>query len=89
LIDKKYGNFNNFKKEVANTAMGIQGSGWVYMSKTGDIKTIKNHAIRQDIALLIDWWEHAWALDYRADKAKYLANIWRCINWNVVNARLA
>ena len=89
LIDKKYGNFNNFKKEIATVAMGIQGSGWVYMSKNGDIKTIKNHAIRQDIALLIDWWEHAWALDYQSDKAKYLNNIWRCINWDIVNTRLA
>jgi Fe-Mn family superoxide dismutase len=88
LINKKYGNFNNFKKEFTKTAMGIQGSGWVYMSRNGEIKTIKNHAIRHDIALLIDWWEHAWALDYQADKSKYLANIWRCIDWTVVNARL-
>ena len=88
LINKKYTNFNNFKKEFTETAMAIQGSGWVYMSRTGDIKTIKNHAIKQDIALLVDWWEHAWALDYQSDKSKYLNNIWRCINWDVVNQRL-
>jgi Fe-Mn family superoxide dismutase len=88
LINKKYTNFNNFKKEFTETAMLIQGSGWVYMSRTGDIKTIKNHAIKHDIALLVDWWEHAWALDYQADKSKYLNNIWRCINWDVVNQRL-
>lgn len=88
LINKKYGNFNNFKKEFAKTAMGIQGSGWVYMSKNGDIKTIKNHAIRQDIALLVDWWEHAWALDYQADKSKYLENMWKIIDWTVVNQRI-
>jgi Fe-Mn family superoxide dismutase len=41
------------------------------------------------IALLIDWWEHAWALDYQQDKAKYLSNIWRIINWDIVDARLA
>ena len=88
LINKKYGNFNNFKKELAEVAMKIQGSGWVYMSRTGDIKTITNHQIKRDIALLIDWWEHAWALDYQSDKAKYLNNIWRIINWEVVNQRL-
>ena len=88
LINKKYGNFNNFKKELTEVAMKIQGSGWVYMSRTGDIKTITNHQVKRDIALLIDWWEHAWALDYQSDKAKYLNNIWRIINWEVVNQRL-
>lgn len=88
LINKKYGNFNNFKKEFTSVAMSIQGSGWVYMSRNGDIKTIKNHQVKRDIALLIDWWEHAWALDYQSDKSKYLSNMWRIINWDVVNQRL-
>lgn len=88
LINIKYGSFEVFKKELETVAMGIQGSGWVYMSRKGDIKTIVNHQIKNDIALLIDWWEHAWALDYQSDKSKYLKNIWRIINWNIVNARL-
>jgi len=69
--------------------MSIQGSGWVYLSYSGKLKTIKNHQIKNDILLLIDWWEHAWALDYQADKVKYLKNIWRIINWSVINNRLS
>ena len=69
--------------------MSIQGSGWVYMDLNGGIKTIENHEIRKDIAMLIDWWEHAWALDYQSDKKKYLENTWKIINWEVVNERLA
>ena len=88
LIEKKYGSYKQFQTELTSAAMSIQGSGWVYMSRSGDIKTIKNHQVRKDIALLIDWWEHAFALDYQADKAKYLKNIWRIINWDVVNQRL-
>jgi Fe-Mn family superoxide dismutase len=88
LIDRRYKSFANFKQEVADVAMGIQGSGWVYMSRKGDIKTIVNHQVKTDIALLIDWWEHAWALDYAHDKAAYLNNIWRVINWDVVNTKL-
>ena len=88
LIDRKYGSFDKFKKEFTKTAMGIQGSGWVYMSKNGDIKTIVNHQVKNDIALLVDWWEHAWALDYQHDKGKYLNNMWRIINWDIVNVRL-
>lgn len=88
LIDSKYGSFNEFKIKFAEVAMSIQGSGWVYMNTTGEIKTIVNHAVKKDIALLIDWWEHAWALDYEHDKVNYLNNIWRIINWETVNSKL-
>jgi Fe-Mn family superoxide dismutase len=91
LIDSKYENFDKFKEAVEKEAMAIQGSGWVYMDTAGKLYTIPNHEYKKDmkIALLIDWWEHAWALDYQQDKAKYLSNIWRVINWDIVDARLA
>ena len=88
MIEEKFDDYDNFKEEFKAEAMKIQGSGWVYLSTGGNIKTIKNHAVRTDIALLIDWWEHAWALDYQSDKEKYLDNIWKIINWDVVNNRL-
>ena len=90
LIDSKWGDFDKFKDEVEKTAMSIQGSGWLYMDTAGEIKTISNHEYKKNmkIALLIDWWEHAWALDYQQDKAKYLNNIWRIINWDTVDIRL-
>lgn len=88
LIESKYDSWDNFKREFESVAMSIQGSGWVYMNRSGDIKTIKNHQIRRDIALLVDWWEHAWYTDYGPEKAKYLNNIWRIIDWSVINSRL-
>lgn len=88
IIRRKYGDFAKFKEQILKAAMSIQGSGWVYMSRSGEIKTIRNHAIKSDIALLIDWWEHAWFTDYGTNKKKYLENIWRIINWNVINGRL-
>ena len=89
FIEDNFGSFGLFKKEFLKTAMSIQGSGWVYLSKKGDIKTIKNHAIVKDCVLLIDWWEHAWALDYQHDKEAYLAAQWNIINWAIIEARLA
>jgi Fe-Mn family superoxide dismutase len=90
LIDSKYTSFDKFKEEFEKTAMSIQGSGWIYMDKSGEIRTIRNHEYKKNmkIALLIDWWEHAWALDYQQDKAKYLQNIWRIVDWETVNIRL-
>ena len=88
LIESKFKTFEDFQQDIKEEAMKIQGSGWVYLSTAGEIKTIKNHAVRTDIALLIDWWEHAWALDYKWDKERYLDNIWRIIDWNVINDRL-
>jgi Fe-Mn family superoxide dismutase len=60
------------------------------MDVAGKLHTIHNHEYKKEmkIALLIDAWEHAWALDYQQDKAKYLSNIWRIIDWSVVNDRL-
>jgi superoxide dismutase, Fe-Mn family len=88
LINKHFGNFLDFKTDFETEAMKIQGSGWIYLSRSGQIKTIRNHQIKTDIAFLVDWWEHAWALDYAADKKKYLKNLWRCVNWEAVNRRI-
>jgi len=88
LIEEKFKTWEDFKDAFKETAMKIQGSGWIYLSTTGEIKTIKNHSVRTDICVLVDWWEHAWALDYQSDKERYLDNIWKIIDWNVCNERL-
>ena len=88
LINRKFGSFKDLKEDMKKEAMKIQGSGWVYLSTGGEIKTIANHAVRTDICVLIDWWEHVWATDYQWDKEKYLNNIWRIINWDVCSERL-
>jgi Fe-Mn family superoxide dismutase len=88
LIEDKFKTYEDFKIAFKESAMKIQGSGWVYLSTNGDIKTIANHAVRTDICVLVDWWEHAWALDYQSDKERYLDNIWKIINWNVCSERL-
>jgi len=88
LIENNFKTYEDFKIAVKEVAMKIQGSGWVYLSTTGEIKTIRNHAVRTDICMLIDWWEHAWSLDYQWDKERYLDNIWKIIDWDVCNERL-
>ena len=88
FIKKHWDTLDSLKEEFTSLAMSIQGSGWIYLAKNGTVKTIKNHEIRNDIILLVDWWEHSWFIDYGADKKKYLNNIWRTINWAVINDRI-
>jgi Fe-Mn family superoxide dismutase len=88
LIARNYTTFADFKTAFKEEALKLQGSGWVYLSKGGQIKTIHNHSKRTDIAFLVDMWEHSYNLDYHANKEKYLNNIWRIVDWAVINQRL-
>lgn len=87
LINSKFKTWEDFKEQFKIEAMGIQGSGWCYLARDGSIKTIPNHEVRDDILLLIDMWEHSFQMDYGSDKSRYLDNIWKIINWSVINLR--
>ena len=88
LIDDKFGGYQAFKNKFAEEAKTIHGSGWCYLSTTGKIKTIPNHKVLDDVCVLIDMWEHSYIGDFGADKDKYLKDIWKIINWNIISARL-
>jgi Fe-Mn family superoxide dismutase len=87
LIKSKFKSWSNFQDEFSEIALTIQGSGWCYLARDGKIKIIPNHQVRDDILILVDMWEHAYILDYGSDKFKYLSNIWKIFNWNVINTR--
>jgi len=89
LIEDNYNSYEDFKDQIIKAAKTIQGSGWVYLSKSGEIKTIPNHKIKRDILIAIDFWEHTYALDYEWNKDEFLKRIWRCVDWDVINHRLA
>jgi Fe-Mn family superoxide dismutase len=88
LIDEKFGSYEDFKEAFKETAMKIQGSGWVYLSTGGDIKIIPNHLVRTDIAMILDMWEHSYVLDHLWNKEAYIDSFWKIVDWNVVNERL-
>jgi len=88
FIEKYFKSFDAFKDKFQIEAMKIQGSGWIYLARNGEIKTIKNHQIKQDIVLLIDWWEHAFILDYGSDKKKYLKAQWDIIDWGHISSKV-
>lgn len=88
LIEQQFKTHEDFKTAFEDAALALQGSGWIYLSTQGDIKTIHNHQVRNDIALLLDMWEHAYALDHKWNKQAYIRSFWKIINWDVINERL-
>jgi Fe-Mn family superoxide dismutase len=87
FIEKNYKTYSAFKQQFEEEALKLQGSGWIYLATDGKIKTIKNHEVRKDILLLVDFWEHAWILDYGSDKKEYLKQQWKIIDWNLISTR--
>jgi Fe-Mn family superoxide dismutase len=89
MIEREFGDYANFKEKFTEAAMALQGSGWCYLSRAGDIRTLANQNYNKTIILAVDLWEHAWVVgEDKPDKARYVKNIWKIINWDTVNQRL-
>ena len=89
-INKKWTSFEEFKKAFQASALGNFGSGWTWLVKKADgsvdIANTSNAATPltgNDRPLLTcDVWEHAYYIDYRNARAKYLENFWNLANWD-------
>jgi Fe-Mn family superoxide dismutase len=96
-IEKEFGSFERFKKEFTAAANSVEGSGWAaltYDPRTGRllIMQIEKHNVHvfpsYAVLMVVDVWEHAYYIDYKNDRAKYLENFWNIVNWDVINIRL-
>lgn len=88
---KKANTFTEFVKMWEEAANSIEGNGWVILDKSGNINIVSNHDWNNpdDIVMLLDCWEHAYYLTYPGRKAKFVTEMWKCYNWNVIEARVA
>ena len=89
-IDANYGDLKGLEEKLVEAAMTIQGSGWVYLTKTGTIKTTPNQSCKPDVFMPIDMWEHSFT-DYvpaKDAKVKYIKAVLKLIDWNAINRRL-
>ena len=93
-IDAAFGSFATFKETFIKSAIGNFGSGWTWLVKNADgsvaIVNTSNAAtpLRDGLTplLTIDVWEHAYYIDYRNARPKYLDEIWKLVNWDFVAA---
>ncbi|MBQ7140325.1 MAG: superoxide dismutase [Bacilli bacterium] len=94
-IEKKYGNHNNFKKEILNCVKTLQGSGYTYLVKDRNnelqILNFPNQAIPEFYGykpiMNIDLWEHAYYINYKNNKEEYINNFFDILDWNKINKR--
>ncbi|UUO12479.1 superoxide dismutase [Fe] [Alcaligenes faecalis] len=89
-INVKWGSFDAFKEAFTKSAVGNFGSGWTWLVKKADgsldIVNTSNAGTTltsDDVALITcDVWEHAYYIDYRNARPKYLEIFWNLVNWD-------
>jgi Fe-Mn family superoxide dismutase len=97
VIKNEFGSFERFKKEFTQVAITVEGSGWAALTfcmKTGRpiIMQVEKHNTNVypmfRILMVLDVWEHAYYLDYKNDRVKFVEAFWNIVNWDEVNKRL-
>lgn len=91
-INEYFGSFSNFKETFTKSAVTLFGSGWTWLVKNsnGALEIINtsnagNPLTEDKIPLLTcDVWEHAYYIDVRNARAKYVENFWHLVNWDFV-----
>ena len=91
-IDKKWGGFEKFKEAFSKAAVGHFGSGWAWLVKNSDgsLDIVSTANAQNPMTegkkplLTCDVWEHAYYIDYRNARAKYVEAFWNIVNWDFV-----
>lgn len=89
-ILRKYETLDKFKETFASTAAALFGSGWCWLAadQSGalEIMPLSNAdtPLKHDRTpiLTVDVWEHAYYIDYRNERPRFLQGFWDVVNWN-------
>ena len=96
VLDHDFGGFDQFRKEMTEAAITIQGSGWAALcwepaGRRLLVEQIHDHQENATSAstplLVLDMWEHAYYLQYRNEKKQWAKAFWDIVNWADVGAR--
>ena len=91
-VRKAFGSFAAFKEKFTAAAVGTFGSGWAWLVKNTDgtvaIESTSNAGnpitAGKKPLLTCDVWEHAYYIDYRNARPKYVETFWNLVNWKFV-----
>jgi len=89
-IDRTFGSFDEFKEQFTKCAVTTFGSGWAWLVKNADgslaLVSTSNAGCPltegQTPLITCDVWEHAYYIDYRNARPKYLEAFWALVNWD-------
>nr|AAK01863.1 iron superoxide dismutase [Lingulodinium polyedra] len=92
LIERDFGSYEEFATQFKAAGGGQFGSGWAWLvaDKEGKLKVFQTHdagcPLTEGLTPLLtcDVWEHAFYIDYKNDKAKYVQSFWGAVNWDFV-----
>jgi superoxide dismutase, Fe-Mn family len=92
-----FGSFDTFARRFTTIAAGQFGSGWAWLMRNPDGSLSVEASTNAETPagagrtplLTCDVWEHAYYVDYRNDRGKYLDAFWSLVNWDFVAANLA
>ncbi|MGB0513933.1 MAG: superoxide dismutase [Fe] [Wenzhouxiangellaceae bacterium] len=95
-INRDFGSFANFKEKFTESAIGNFGSGWTWLVRNtdGSLAIVNTDDADTPLTgdakplLTCDVWEHAYYIDYRNARPKYLEAFWNLVNWKFVAAGL-
>ena len=95
-INGAFGSFDEFKDLFSNTAITTFGSGWAWLVRNdgGNLQIVSAKNAENPISsgqtplLTCDVWEHAYYVDYRNARPKYVEAFWNVINWDFVIEKL-
>jgi Fe-Mn family superoxide dismutase len=97
VLTKEFGSFERFKKEFSAAAASTEGSGWAALAWCGMtgrplIMQIEKHNVNVypafRILMVLDVWEHAYYLDYKNERPKFVEAFWNIVDWDECNQRL-
>ena len=95
-LNVEFGKFDPVQKGIYPGGTGVEGSGWAALTlcrKTGRplIMQIEKHNANVfpgfSIIMVLDVWEHAYYLDYKNDRAKFVDAFWNIVNWDEIDKR--
>lgn len=91
-IERDFGSFENFKEQFSSAAAALFGSGWAWLAKDkenklqimplGNADTPIKHGMEP--ILTLDVWEHAYYIDYRNARPRFIEGFWDVLNWEFV-----
>ena len=95
-VTKTWGSFSQFKEKFSNAAATNFGSGWTWLVKntSGSLEILNTDdadcPLRKGMTpvLTLDVWEHAYYIDYRNARPKYIEAFWNIVNWDFAKKNL-